>query len=142
MDVDNRQNALGFFNCNYKAMANNKIKLKNKYQERILGRFENPPKLYHPELDDMIGLQNASRFVIQLLHWYKRNTDPDGIYKTYEEWKKEIGLSKRELAPIIKKCVSLGFLAVKRKVPKGKIGVVNYYLLDIDKLDKLINKHN
>jgi len=115
-------------------------KIKNEYQDKIFSKFAGSLRCYHPGLDEKLGSKNAGKFVVQLMYWHKRNVDPDGIYKTYKEWKEEIGLSKRELIPVIKLCVGLGFLSVKTKIPKGRnLGPVNHYLLDLDKLYKLTN---
>ncbi len=59
-------------------------------------------------------------FLTQLLYWCDKGKSPDGyIYKKYEEWRDETGLSEYQVREAAKKYKGMGILGVKVKKANG-----------------------
>ncbi len=104
----------------------------------IIGQNNNIP--ISTELVRLTGDYNTAALLTQLIYWQGKQKDLDGwIYKTYEQWEKEIALSKFQTSRSVKTLIRMGIL--ETKVARVKIGeqygdkAVHYRLLQ----DKLID---
>lgn len=85
---------------------------------RLLGNES--PKPVHPKLVRIYGFPLAI-IINQLLFWHGMGSRHDGfIYKTDDDFKKEIGLSPAQQRLAIEKGRDFGFLEVVRKGAFGK----------------------
>lgn len=69
--------------------------------------------LFNPKLGEISGSANAGLFLSQLLFWWGKGRNPDCIYKTVAEVKKETCLTRRQQETAIRKWKELGVLKVK-----------------------------
>jgi hypothetical protein len=107
---------------------------KNKYQKQVLAQAPSGGVLYLPDLGRVLNSVKAGLFLSQLLYWYDKGRDPDWIYKTINETKNELGLSRKEQATAIRQCVNVGFITVKRKGVPAK----RHFKLDFPAIVKAV----
>ena len=93
---------------------------------------------YYPKLSRFFGSVNASLFFSQLYYWQSRTTDPDGVFKTADEWDDETGLSYREQVTARKILVDQGFLIEVHKRLQHRV----YYMLDMSAIDAAFDVWN
>lgn len=97
--------------------------------------FIGAPRIY---VDIFDGDLNAAVWLNQVVYWDGKNDEPIGFYKTYAEWKKEIGLSEYQVRRVAKECERRGLVNITfRKVygtPK------NHYLVVWPELLKVIQE--
>jgi DNA-binding transcriptional regulator GbsR (MarR family) len=104
--------------------------------KRISGQanFIGTPRIY---VDIFDGDLVAAVWLNQVVYWDGKTTEPIGFYKTYPEWRKELGLSKYQVSRVAKECERLGLVNITfRKVygtPK------NHYLVIWPELLKVIS---
>jgi hypothetical protein len=86
--------------------------------------FIGTPRLY---VDLFDGDLVAAVWLNQVVYWDGKTSEPIGFYKTYAEWKRELGLSQYQVRRVALACQRLGFVNITfRKVygtPK------NHYLV-------------
>jgi hypothetical protein len=95
--------------------------------------FIGTPRIY---VDIFVGDLVAAVWFNQVVYWDDKTTEPIGFYKTYAEWKKELGLSEFQVRRVSKMCQDLELVNITfRKVygtPK------NHYLVIWPNLLKMI----
>ncbi len=80
---------------------------------------------------DFMESINGGIFLSQLIYWSDKTKNPEGyIYKTYEDWEKEIAVSKYHINKETKKMIKMGFLKTKIKKANGNPTV--HYKFNID----------
>src|SRR5690606_32148820 len=89
------------------------------------------PVVYYPRLARFFGSVNAAIFFSQLFYWQSRTENPDGVFKTSEEWERETGLSYREQSTARKELRELRFLKERNRRLEHRI----YDLLDTTAID-------
>ena len=95
------------------------------------------PVAYHPHLAKAVGSVTAGLFLSQLLYWSDKGSEPEGwIWKTQEDWREEIGLSRREQETARKHLVSLDVLEEQRRSIPAKL----YYRINFDALTRLLEQ--
>lgn len=112
-------------------MNNLEIKLSESQFVQNAGR----PITYFPKWGRVLGVTEAI-FTQQLLYWMPKAADEDGwVYKTFEEWEAETGLSTKQLQRIQKKLIGMNILKVKHE----RLIHRKYYQIDMDVLDQYLN---
>ena len=89
------------------------MKPRNEKQRFILKVSKSRPVAYLPVLSRVLGSVNAGLLLSQLLYWQGKGKDPDWIYKTVEDIRNELGLSKAQQKTALAKCKSKDFVEVK-----------------------------
>ena len=80
---------------------------------------------------DFMGSLNGGIFLSQLIYWSDKTKNSEGyVYKTYDEWEKEIAVSKYHINKETKKMIKMGFLETKIKKANGNPTV--HYKFNID----------
>lgn len=88
---------------------------------------------------DYTGNLDSAIFLSQLLYWSDNSVRPDGaVYKKYEDWRKEIGLSEYEVKQSVKVLKKKDVLKTKLKKANGAPTL--HYYLDIGKLSSSIKE--
>ncbi len=83
--------------------------------------------LFNPKLGEISGSANAGLFLSQLLFWWGKGRNPNCIYKTVDEVKKEICLTRRQQEKAISIWKDLGVLTVKlRGTPPKRHFIINF----------------
>lgn len=104
-------------------------------QKQINKYFPKKPIAYQPGLSLAFKSVNVGLLLSQFLYWYGKEADPDGwMFKTMEEMKKEIGLTRSQQDLAISKCRAAGVLETKLKGIPAK----RHFKLNLDKLLKLL----
>ena len=85
---------------------------------------------------NILGSLSHAVFLNQLLYWQDKMKG-DWLFKTYQEWKEEIGISAYEIRKVTKKFIELGFLETQIKKAKGN-PTVHYRLKSEEFLNWLI----
>jgi len=89
--------------------------------------------LFNPKLGEISGSANAGLFLSQLLFWWGKGRNPNSIYKTVNEIKKETCLTRRQQETAIRKWKELGVLTVKlRGIPPKR-----HFTINLEKLYQL-----
>ena len=84
------------------------------------------------ELINFTGKTQKAVFLAQLIYWSDKSTRTDKfVYKTANDWKKEIGLGRSQLESFTAEFKKLGFLETKVKRAEGNPTV--HYKLDLEK---------
>jgi len=91
------------------------LTMKENAQKTMLRLLATKPISYNPELAKMLGSVKAGVLMSQLLYWWEKGSNPEWVYKTVDEMYSETGLTKKEQATAIRKCVEKGVLGVKLK---------------------------
>src|SRR5690242_7707481 len=88
------------------------------YQQIRSARNGLLPRLIVPhEFISFTGSLEAAVFLAQLLHWTPRARRKDGyVYKTFDAWKSETGLSEYRIKKAAELLVSLGVLYEPKKM--------------------------
>lgn len=90
------------------------------------------PRIYF----ELTGNLTQALVLNQIVFWCDKTSRKDGyFYKTYVDWKKETGLSERQVRYAIEKLEPLG---VKTKVVKANGAPTVHYFVDLDKVLELI----
>ncbi|NLK53074.1 MAG: hypothetical protein GX295_11645 [Syntrophomonadaceae bacterium] len=90
----------------------------------------------------LLGSLETALILSQLLYWSGRTINKDGwIWKTYQEWEEEIGLSKYQVSKARRQLEGLGILECKVKKVSGN-PTVHYRLLTNELIDWLVKKLN
>lgn len=88
---------------------------------------------------DYTGNLDSAIFLSQLLYWSDNSVRPDGaVYKKYEDWRKEIGLSEYEVKQSVKVLKKKNVLQTKLKKANGAPTL--HYYLDLEKLSSSIKE--
>jgi len=95
------------------------------------------PLLYHPALKQVFGSVNASIWFCQLLYWYDKSTKTNEIYKSRNNFRKEIGLSRDQQILLESKLKELGIVSIT--VKPGTPSLINHIHIDFIKLKELID---
>jgi len=79
--------------------------------KRISGQanFIGTPRIY---IDMFNGDLVAAVWFNQVVYWDGKTDNPIGFYKTYAEWKKELGLSRSQVSRVAKECERLGLVNI------------------------------
>lgn len=88
---------------------------------------------------DYTGDLEAALFLSQLIYWTDKSQNDGWVYKTYQEWEKEIGLNEYKLRKAKTKLENLGVLETKLKKANGC--PVVHYRLDTIKFSESILKN-
>lgn len=88
---------------------------RNKYQKLILDIVSTRPIAFNPILAHALGCVKAGLFLSQLLFWWEKGDDPEWVYKTIEEIRKETALSRREQETAIRICKKYDLIETKLK---------------------------
>lgn len=83
---------------------------------------------------DVTGCANAALLLSQIHYWHPRTGNGDWFHKTADEWRDEIGLTKRELETARRTLVNLGVIEYRRAGMPAK----PYYRLDADRLNAIL----
>jgi hypothetical protein len=99
--------------------------------KRISGQanFIGAPRIY---VDIFDGDLVAAVWLNQVVYWDGINKEPIGFYKTYAEWKKELGLSEFQVRRVSKICEGMGLVNIMFKKVYGT--PKNHYLVVWPKL--------
>jgi hypothetical protein len=93
------------------------------------------PRIY---IDICDGSHRAALFLSQSVYWSDRGDYPDGwFYKSYSEWKKEIGLGQHAVETAYDKCRELGLMDSKIEVLRGNPNT-KWYRANVGMLAALI----
>lgn len=94
--------------------------------KRISGQanFIGTPRIY---IDIFDGDLVAAVWFNQVVYWDGKNTEPIGFYKTYAEWKKELGLSRFQVSRVARDCERRGLVNIMFKKVYGT--PKNHYLV-------------
>ena len=94
---------------------------------RNIGR----PVVFYPRLGRFFGSNNAAVLFAQLSYWLERTNDPEGVFKTADEWTEETGLSVQEQRTARAAMKARGYLIEKHYRFAHRI----YYKLDFERID-------
>ena len=84
-------------------------------QQQVSEIIGKPGILFQPGLVPVFGL-NAAIMLSQLLYWHGKGKRTDGwFYKTYEEMKEEVQLTRTQQESAIKSLKRYGVISVRRK---------------------------
>lgn len=79
----------------------------------------------------LMGGLEAGAFLSQVIYWSDKSGRKDGyFYKTYDEWKEELFISKYNVVKYSKKMVEMGFLETVNKKANGSPTV--HYKFDLE----------
>ena len=94
--------------------------------KRISGQanFIGTPRIY---VDIFDGDLVAAVWFNQVVYWDGKNTEAIGFYKTYAEWKKELGLSRFQVSRVARECERRGLVNILFKKVYGT--PKNHYLV-------------
>jgi len=92
------------------------------------------------------GSMDAAIFLAQLLHWSPRAKRKDGlIFKTFDDWKAETGLSEHKVKQAVKLLVSLGVMDMPKKImtasKDGNASPTYHYRLRLQELWDSFQRH-
>jgi hypothetical protein len=105
-----------------------------KYQKIIAKVLGTKQIAFNPDLAKALGSAKAGLFLSQLLFWWGKGNNPNWIYKTIKEMKKETALSRAEQDSAIKICKKFNLLKTTRKGIPAK----RYFWLDVPKIVELL----
>lgn len=108
--------------------------MRNKYQKEILSILGTKPILYNPDLARKLGSVKAGIFLSQLLYWHEKGRNPEWTYKTIDEIKEELALTRKEQDAAIKICKDKKVIEVKLKGMPAK----RHFRINIDNIIKLL----
>lgn len=86
--------------------------------------FIGTPRVY---VDIFDGDLAAAVWLNQVVYWDGKNKEPIGFYKTYKEWKKELGLTEAQVRRVAKLAEKLGLVNITFKKVYGT--PKNHYLV-------------
>lgn len=95
--------------------------------------FIGAPRIY---VDIFDGDLVAAVWLNQVVYWDGKNKEPVGFYKTYKEWKDELGLSEFQVRRVAKECEKRGLVNITFKKVYGT--PKNHYLVVWPELLKVI----
>lgn len=103
-------------------------------QQAIAKYFSKKPVLYIGGLGQLFGLQ-AGLLLGQLLFWHGKGKRKDGfIFKTAEEFRAELGMSRANQETAIRTLVGLGVLEYKL----AQVPATRHFKLNLAKLHELL----
>ena len=109
----------------------------NECQKMILNVLGTRPIAFNADLAHALGSAKAGLFLSQLLFWYGKGKNPDWIWKTITEVKKETALSRSEQDTAIKICKKYDIIKVERKGIPAK----RHFQLNIEKIVELLKTY-
>ena len=98
------------------------------------------------EIIRFTGDYHTAAILSQLIYWTGKQRDPDGwVYKTYDQWEKEIVLSKYQTSRASNELVKMGILETKVarvRLDNGMLGDrAVHYRLNQDEFTEKFTKH-
>jgi len=112
------------------------MKSKNIYHDKVFSMLPGDPVLYHPALKKALGSINASIWFCQLLYWYDKGSKTNEIYKSRNDFKNEIGLSRDQQIRVENHLKEIG--VIKITVKPGRPSLINHICIDFIKLKEVI----
>jgi len=109
----------------------------NECQKMILNVLGTRPIAFNADLAHALGSAKAGLLLSQLLFWYGKGKNPDWIWKTIVEFKKETALSRSEQDTAIKICKKYDTIKVERKGIPAK----RHFQLNIEKIVELLETY-
>ena len=114
--------------------------------QEIITRFSgnNYNLVVNREYVKMLGGDATTALMLsQLIYWCdKRSNENDGwVIKSYDEWDKELGLSKYQIKRASKKLVEYGLEVECKRSRYHKGGATNHYKLDFSILSDKVENH-
>lgn len=106
------------------------------YQQLVANLLGSKQIAYNPDLVKITGSINAAILLNQLLYWHRKGYDPEWIYKTANEMKKETGLTRSQQDLAIKSCKKLNLIEVKLKGIPAK----RHFKLNLDPIIKKLQE--
>jgi hypothetical protein len=110
---------------------------KNENQKMIMDILGTKPIAFNPDLAHALGSVKAGLLLSQLLFWCGKGRNPDWVYKTIEEIKKETALSRSEQDNAIIICKKYNLIEVKRKGIPAK----RHFKINNEKIIKLLESY-
>lgn len=105
-------------------------------KEIIISLLREKPIAYRASFSKMFGDVSCGVFLSQLFYWSEKESDPDGIYKTIDDWYSETGLSRRNQTTARKKLKAAGVLRETKKGVPAKL----YYQINFENLYQILSE--
>jgi hypothetical protein len=114
-------------------------------QDKLVDTFgEKPAKFVvpvNPKLIKFYGGWEEAAFVQQLGYWQERATKTEGwVFKTYEEWAKELSIDKQKVQRMVQKLTKL-FVEKGDKVKRFAGKTKTRLRINAEKHEKLLNDY-